>query len=592
MKQCRTSWKKVKIKTQITTMYISILLCSLILTFSVIFYLNGIYTRHEVGDAAVQTVYALQGNLSLIFENVTQFSDLTYFDDEIQSSLKEISSRYIDPKMQKNITKSLINMILSGDYISSVFIIDNYQNYYNSYKLAPKKANIEKIYETNWYQELQEKNGNGFFVHGSEGVIEFYQGNDYLTYIREIRDKNTYEPLAILMLTIDNATIQSYFNEVSDKYDRQFFSIDGEGNYVIAPTQYGEEIGQYLQDQTLLQGTYQQIMMGGESMMLAGKDMGFQDWRLVGLFKMDSMKAMAPYYTTVLICIMCLNVIVVFICSVLLTRLIFRPLEKMEKHMQLVENGTFLPMQTDDSQNEISTLKHVFNRMILSMQELLSKVKEEEQIIAQNELNLLQAQINPHFLYNTLDAVSALALLQDYDNCFRMTQALGNFYRNSLNSGMNVVTIKDEISCIQSYITILNMRYEDKIKTEYHVEEQLWDIPVLKLLLQPVVENAVHHGIKGNDGCGRITIEIFEDEDEIIFMVSDDGIGMSEDRIQEIMEGRTVTGKSGFGIYNLKQRISLYYGIKDPIMIHSEPGTGTEVTIRIKKIKEELPHAH
>jgi two-component system sensor histidine kinase YesM len=167
-----------------------------------------------------------------------------------------------------------------------------------------------------------------------------------------------------------------------------------------------------------------------------------------------------------------------------------------------------------------------------------------------------------------------------------MTQALGSFYRNSLNSGMDFVTIHDEIECIKSYITILNIRYDDKIKMDYEVEEGLLNCKILKLLLQPLVENAVHHGIKGNDGEGQISIKIFEDEDEIILMVTDDGVGMTEDRIEDIMQGETVTGKSGFGIYSLMQRITLYYDIPNPIMIQSEIGTGTEIALRVKRIEE------
>jgi two-component system sensor histidine kinase YesM len=241
-------------------------------------------------------------------------------------------------------------------------------------------------------------------------------------------------------------------------------------------------------------------------------------------------------------------------------------------------------MEVNQQKNEINNLKRVFNHMTTSIKNLILKVKEEEQIIAKTELNLLQAQINPHFLYNTLDAVSALALMEDYDNCFKMTQALGSFYRNSLNSGLDFIKVKDEINCIQSYMTILNIRYDNEIKLEIDVEEEVMDCEILKLLLQPLVENAVHHGIKPKDGKGTVSIRVFSDEDEIIFIISDDGVGMSEEKIAEVMEGRSVTGKSGFGLYNLMHRITLYHGIKQPVLIHSEPGNGTEVAVRVKRL--------
>ena len=123
----------------------------------------------------------------------------------------------------------------------------------------------------------------------------------------------------------------------------------------------------------------------------------------------------------------------------------------------------------------------------------MNKVKEEEGIIAKGKLDIIYAQINPHFLYNTLDAVSALALMEENEKCFEITQALGNFYRNSLNSGLDYITVEDEIDSIKSYITILNMRYDNQIKVDYQIEESVKKEKILKLLLQPLVENAVHH---------------------------------------------------------------------------------------------------
>lgn len=147
----------------------------------------------------------------------------------------------------------------------------------------------------------------------------------------------------------------------------------------------------------------------------------------------------------------------------------------------------------------------------------MKRVKDEERIIAKGKLDIIYAQINPHFLYNTLDAISVLTLMEENEKCFQMIQVLGNFYKNSLNSGLDYISV----------------------------------------------------------------------EDEIIFIVSDDGVGMSDEKIEDILAGRTVTGKSGFGLYSLIQRIRLTYGIENPIIIQSEVGVGTEIIVTIKKIKME-----
>ena len=577
-------WKKAKIRTQIILTYVLILLISFVMTFSMIRAVNDRYTREEIGKAGVQTVSVLQGNLALVFENVKQLSTYIYFDDIVQDSLRQINSANIDLNYQKNITRSLFNMILSGDYVSGVYIFDQYNNYYSSYKRTPKKVN-KQIQETNWYKKMQKAGGNGFFYKGSDGTIEYYEGSNYLCYVRQILDKKDYKPLATLLITFDNTVLQRYFNQVSEASKNQFYIVDSKGNYVIKPQDEKRNIDKYTKIAESITGGYKEVKNDGEEGIVACQSMGIQDWKLVGVFSIDDITSIAPYYSTIIAIIMAINIIFVFLCSTLLTYLIFKPLRKIEEHMQIVENGEFITMPVDDNENEITNLRKVFNHMILSVKELMHRVKEEERIIAKGKLDIIYAQINPHFLYNTLDAISALTLMEENEKCFQMIQALGNFYRNSLNSGLDYISVEDEINSIKSYITILNTRYENQIAVSYDVEESIKKEKVLKLLLQPLVENAVHHGLNGEEG--NIEIKVFEQEDEIIFIVSDDGVGMSDEKIKDILEGKTVTGKSGFGLYSLIQRIKLIYEIEDPMIIQSEVGVGTEIIVTVKKIKVE-----
>ena len=577
-------WKKAKIRTQIILTYVLILLISFVMTFSMIRAVNDRYTREEIGKAGVQTVSVLQGNLALVFENVKQLSTYIYFDDIVQDSLRQINSANIDLNYQKNITRSLFNMILSGDYVSGVYIFDQYNNYYSSYKRTPKKVN-KQIQETNWYKKMQKAGGNGFFYKGSDGTIEYYEGSNYLCYVRQILDKKDYKPLATLLITFDNTVLQRYFNQVSEASKNQFYIVDSKGNYVIKPQDEKRNFDKYTKIAESITGGYKEVKNDGEEGIVACQSMGIQDWKLVGVFSIDDITSIAPYYSTIIAIIMAINIILVFLCSTLLTYLIFKPLRKIEEHMQIVENGEFITMPVDDNENEITNLRKVFNHMILSVKELMHRVKEEERIIAKGKLDIIYAQINPHFLYNTLDAISALTLMEENEKCFQMIQALGNFYRNSLNSGLDYISVEDEINSIKSYITILNTRYENQIAVSYDVEESIKKEKVLKLLLQPLVENAVHHGLNGEEG--NIEIKVFEQEDEIIFIVSDDGVGMSDEKIKDILEGKTVTGKSGFGLYSLIQRIKLIYEIEDPMIIQSEVGVGTEIIVTVKKIKVE-----
>ncbi|HCL02456.1 MAG TPA: hypothetical protein DHW61_08575 [Lachnoclostridium phytofermentans] len=580
--------RRINIRTKIIFLYLSVLILSFTLSVGIFRIIHQKSLEREVGDAAMQTVNALKGNLNFIFDNVNQFSTLIYFDRNVQNSLKNIDSASIDPHIHQTIQSSLVNMLLSGDYISSVFIFDIYNNYYYSHKIGPISVNKDKVYQTNWFQDLKQNKGEPMFISKSEDIIQFITRPDhnYISLVREISDVDDYSPLATLLLTIDEKTIQKYFDEVGKQYNSQYCIVDSKGNYVIYPSNYDKTMDEYFLMEQEVENGYEVCHANSQSVILARQNLNIHDWKLVGMLPISDNMNLSEYYKSSILLIIGLNFIFVFVCSLVLTKLIFHPLSKVQKQMEMVERGEFIEMPINPEQtDEISQLKRVFNQMVRAIIDLIHQVKKEEKIIAQGELQLLQAQINPHFLYNTLDAVSALALIEDHENCLKMTQALGNFYRNSLNSGQDLVTVDDEQSCIESYVTILNIRYDNKVTLVCDIEHRIKKEPILKLILQPIVENAVHHGIRNKEGQGTIHVKGYLDEEDIIFIITDDGVGMSEERIKQILEGKTKTGKSGFGLYSSIQRIALFYDVKNPMTIHSEVGIGTEVILRVKKIQ-------
>lgn len=583
-------YKGIKIRTKVIAIYLILLIFSFVVGISTIYAIFEKNTEKEVGEAGLQTVNALKGNLDLIFDNVTQNSNMIYFDNDIQHILSSIKEQNISAFNLLTIQNSLSNMILSGKYISSVVVIDSYDSCYKSYKVGPIKVNNKSFRDTNWYKEMLQSGGDGFFIHKSEEVIMYPSRPkcNYITYIREITDKDTYRYLATLLIVIDDSAIRKYFKEVTEKDYAAFCIVDSKGNYIVPPSENEEATEELIKENITSKTGFKPVDFMENNAIFVQRDLGIQDWSLVGIFDINGTNELSGTYQSILIAYFALVIIIIMACALILTRLIFSPLTKVQKHMRMVEDQKFVPMAVEEGyHNEITSLKRVFNHMIYSLQELIYKIKMEEKIIRKNELDLIHAQIKPHFLYNTLDAASALALTDDSENCFKIIQALGNFYRNSLNSGKDEVTVADEVNSIVNYMTILNIRYDNLIHMHYDIEERILSLPMLKLILQPVVENAVYHGIKEREGVGNIYLKGYLDEDEIIFIVIDDGMGMNEDRILMVLKGETRTNKSGFGLYSLIQRISLHYGIESPVTVTSEIGSGTEITIRLKVIKGE-----
>lgn len=581
----------MKIRTKILLIYIMILCISVGISAVAFQVMNDNYMEKQIGEATVQTVDALKGNLSIIFENVEQFANMIYFDDNVQEALTATDSRAIDPAINRTIQKSLVNMLLSANYIESVYVFDRYFNSYSSKKITPIRVEAEGLENTTWYHRADEANGATIYLYDTEGVFSYptRPGHRGISLARAINSEVNYERLALLVVNINESTITDFFEDVGAEYGAKYCIVDGNGEFVVRPSDLPEEMTDGMK--AVFEGLtpaeeYGIYEMAGEEYCFVRRSLDIEDWSIVGMVPMNNNLPQNSFQRTLIVLFIVLIIGMVVICSLSLVRLIFRPLAEMEKYMASIEQADFreIPVPQHEN-NEIIWLKRGFNSMVISIRGLLDKVKQEEQALARNEFEILQAQISPHFLYNTLDAISALAMTGQQESCVEMTRALGQFYRNSLNSGRQIVTVQDEIECVKNYITILNIRYDNKINLECEIQEDILECDILKLVLQPIVENAVHHGLRNRECDGTIRITGYSYEDEIVLSVMDDGVGMTQEKQEEILSGKSQKRKSGFGLYSEIQRISLFYGIKDPITIRSEVDAGTEVTICLKRLE-------
>jgi two-component system sensor histidine kinase YesM len=278
-----------------------------------------------------------------------------------------------------------------------------------------------------------------------------------------------------------------------------------------------------------------------------------------------------------------------------LSRSIYTPIKKLHDVTTTITKNDLQALMTSDNVDEITELGMSFNIMIGKIKELLdSKIKEQENL-KKAELRALQAQINPHFLYNTLDTIIWMAESKETDQVVKIVSALSNFFRISLSKGMDWITIGEEVARIRSYLTIQKMRYRDILDFKIEVEEDVAENTILKLILQPLVENALYHGIKNKRQKGTISVRARRNgRDEILLEVEDDGIGFTPEKLAQLRaelddDSGNIKLESGFGIGNVNKRIRLYYGKPYGLSIQSEYTTGTCVTLVIPAKMETAP---
>ncbi len=270
---------------------------------------------------------------------------------------------------------------------------------------------------------------------------------------------------------------------------------------------------------------------------------------------------------------------------------IYLPIKRLHDAATQITQRDVATLVADPNADELTELGVSFNLMVGQIRDLLdSKVYEQERL-KKAEFKVLQAQINPHFLYNTLDTIIWKAEAGKKDEVIALVQALSRFFRITLSKGQDWITVSDEVDHACSYLTVQQMRYRDILRYKVEIEPEIADATTLKLTLQPLVENALYHGIKSKRGGGTITVRgSAPDSEHILFEVTDDGAGMSPERLAQVRAaldgGEMPTGcEGGVGLRNVHERLRLYYGADYGLQLHSRPGQGTTVRAFIPRTR-------
>ena len=274
---------------------------------------------------------------------------------------------------------------------------------------------------------------------------------------------------------------------------------------------------------------------------------------------------------------------------------ITKPVKKLQRIMKSVDTGEFRLVGNIRATDEIRELARDYDIMVTRIRELMEANMREQELKRKSDLKALQAQINPHFLYNTLDSIIWMGEMGQSEKVVQMTSALSKLFRISISKGREMIPIRDEIEHVRSYLTIQEMRYRDKFTYEIDVDPSLYELITLKITLQPLVENAIYHGIKETDYPGVISINGFREEDAVILEVRDNGCGMDEDQLSDLIRGletppeeRSLRSRQGMGVHNVHERIRIYFGKEYGLSCVSSPGEGTLIRVRIPAAEQEV----
>ncbi|QUH29057.1 sensor histidine kinase [Vallitalea guaymasensis] len=264
--------------------------------------------------------------------------------------------------------------------------------------------------------------------------------------------------------------------------------------------------------------------------------------------------------------------------SLIVANYMIRPIKKLVKSMKRVEEGDLTIQINLHRNDELGMLENSFNQMVVRLKESIDNAIDKQRRLRIAEINILQAQIKPHFLYNTLDAIKWIAKLNNVKEIGVIATQLGSLLRNSINCEQEFLTVKDNLDLINNYLEIQKIRYNDGFDVNIATDDETLGYYIPKLILQPIVENAIVHGFENIDEKGMLIIRGYRKEDNLYFEVLDNGIGMNEEQIEEAL---SKTNDDHIGLYNVDQRVKLYYGSLSGVTIESKPDKGTKVIIKI-----------
>lgn len=474
----------------------------------------------------------------------------------------------------------------SGDYISN--------------EMYPRAE--QSLIQEKWYQKASANPGI-FMVLGQPKERNLtthvrYKDDEIVSVARSITDEASGRVRGVIMIDLKLRSVSQAARNVTLGKSGYVMVTDAEGQSVYKPE---HPLIEHIPTDWFPSGesgTFTADTEGG-TLLFMYQSSTFTGWRTVGVFPTrDSISEVRQiqFYVVSFVFVVCLFGLS---ASLWFSRSIAQPIFRLMSYMRRAETGNLRPGRWSDRADEIGMLGNSYNRMLAQIRQLISLNELRERQKRDAEMRSLQEHIKPHFLYNTLDTIHWMARKEGAEDVSGMVGALSRLFRIGLSKGQDYIPLDSELEHMTSYLQIQQTRYRDRLQYTLNIPEELRDLFVLKLLLQPLIENAIYHGIKGRRGPGHIRVEARLEHNRLLLTVQDNGAGMSNERLAEMqhlleaplasLEASSpgMTGKS-YGMLNVQARLRLSFGDEYGIMLESQEGEGTSVTI-IHPLMRELP---
>lgn len=517
-----------------------------------------------------KTMISIGNNLNSELNTINSMSQLLMNNRDIITYLqREWSPRSL---LSHNAVTSMYDITNSFDYITSVYL----------YRLDKEYVHIAKgitwvfrdvLEQEGWMKEILDKKGGHVIRIDGGGAYRSKSGEPLISFIRLVNDMDTQKPLGLLVINLSMSLLEDSYKDMEGS-DKRFYYCDED--FELIGTE--EEIPE-IQQVKGIDTPYHQITTGsfGNEKVISYYQIPNTPLIITGIEDMSYIRFIPSETAWIIVFLVVLTLFALILIGIFITIYITNPIERLVQSMDKSKNGWLKRVSLPLPNDEIGHLKNSYNNMLIEINKLINELLEKEKKTQKAELNALQEQIKPHFLYNTLDTIAYLALQESSEKVYDAIETLGNFYRRFLSKGSSEIPLREEINIVKDYLKLQKLRYEDIFDDEYNLEEEMLNIKIPKLILQPLVENSLYHGVRLKGEKCVIRISASRREDMLLIRVYDNGVGMNQQQLRQIM----LDNNRSFGFKGTIERIQYYYGREDVYEIVSQEGLYTEVTIKI-----------
>ncbi len=410
-----------------------------------------------------------------------------------------------------------------------------------------------------------------------------------------------YPQQGVLLVDMNFDAISQLLNKANaDSMTGYIYLCDEKGDIIYHPRQKLLNAGLLEEDSVNMasrsDGSYTDSF-GGEERISIVKTISYTGWKLISVIPMSSFRISLDKMQYLVVLMLSLAIIGVILVNQLVTARITRPIVKLEDAVRDMESGNLYPVIRQEGPREVAHLAHTLSRSVITIRQLMDDLVAEQEEKRKSELDALQSQINPHFLYNALDSVVWLIEGERYQDAVYTVKELANLMRVSISHGRTVIPVADEIRHAQSYMNIQNIRYRNTFDVEFDIDEEIKNACTVKLIVQPLLENAIYYGVNGMEEDAEIRIHGYKKDGDVYIDVSDNGIGMPKEQVEVLLdpdrsaeyrkahESSGMRHGNGVGLINVDMRIRLLFGLKYGLIIESEPDEGTTMSIHIPFIE-------